>query len=329
MPLTRRRVLVGATVGSMVAALRCARAADTSRTVTVALVSWFGPSLQARHTDSLREGLRAYGYVEGRNLILLSTFTGGDRERTREAVRADIERHADVLVVTATPAIHIAKEATRTIPIVMAPVADPLATGLVDSLAHPGGNLTGMSMLGPDLSGKRLELLQQIMPSLKSIAFLGSARDANTKTFVAGTKAAAEQLGLHLAVRLIDAPGEIDGALFEQFKRDGAEAVIVQPIFMGSQDSIARAAATAKLPVITDYLVFAEAGALLTYGPDDRAPLRRAAYFVDRILKGARPAELPIEQPTEFVFAINVKTARTLGLSVPQSLIATANQVID
>jgi len=328
-----RRHVIAATAATLALSpalgLRVARAAEASKTITVGLVSWFGPSLQARHTDSLREGLRGYGYVEGRNLVLLSSFTGGSRERTQDAVRADIERHADVFVVTATPAIHIAKEATRTIPIVMAPVADPLATGLVDSLAHPGGNLTGMSMLGPDLSGKRLEFLQQIMPSLTSIAFLGSSRDANAKTFVAGTKAAADRLGLGLTTRLIDAPGEIDAALFEQFKREGAQAVVVQPIFMGSQDQIAQAAAAARLPAITDYLVFAEAGALLTYGPDDRAPLRRAAYFIDRILKGTSPADLPIEQPTEFVLAINLKTAAALGLTVPPSLLATADQVIE
>ncbi len=329
--MKRRDVIAAAAAAVLwpLTGLRFARAAEASRTVTIGFVSWFGPSLQARNTDALREGLRAYGYVEGRNLILLSSFTDGDRERTREAVRADIERRADVLVVTATPAVHIAKEATRSIPIVMAPVADPLATGLVDSLAHPGGNLTGMSMLGPDLSGKRLEYLQQVMPSLKSIVFLGVTSDPNTKTFVGGIKAAANRLGLGLTVRLIDAPAAINAALFEQFKRGGAEAVVVQPIFMGHQDLIAQAAAAARLPVICDFPVFAEAGAVLTYGPDDRAQVRRAAYFVDRILKGTRPADLPIEQPTEFVLAVNLKTARALGLTVPPSLIATADQVIE
>jgi putative ABC transport system substrate-binding protein len=327
--MKRRSVAIGLALTPLAAALRPLCAAESSRAITIGFVSWFGPSLEARHTESLREGLRAYGYVEGRNLTLLSVFADGSRERTAEAVRSFIERGADILVVTATPAVHIAKDATRTIPIVMSPVADPIATGLVASIAHPGGNLTGMSMLGPDLSGKRLELLREIMPGLESVGFLGSTRDANTKTFIAGTKAAAERLGLQLGVKLIDGPNELSAPLFEQLKRDGAQAVFVQPIFMGAQELVARAAAAANLPVITDFPVFAEAGALLTYGVDDRAQMRRAAYFADRILKGTSPADLPIEQPTELVLAINLKTAQALGLTVPASLLTTADEVIE
>jgi putative ABC transport system substrate-binding protein len=275
--------------------------------------------------------LQAYGYVEGRNLEILTAFTGGDVTRTREAVQRFVDRGVDVLVVSATPVATIAKQATqiRKIPIVMAPVSDPVATGLVDSIARPGGHLTGMSMIGPDLTGKRLEFLHEIMPELKSIAFLGLTRDPNTKTFVSSIEAAAARIGLHLSVKLVDDASEIDSALMSTLKRQGVEAVVLQPIFMGYQDQILAAARAAKMPVVTDFPIFATAGALLTYGIDDRAQMQRAAYFIDRIVKGASPADLPIELPTQVAFLVNLKAARELGLTVPPLVIQRADEVIE
>jgi putative ABC transport system substrate-binding protein len=302
--------------------------AQQTRKAKLGFISWWAPQ-QSIHLEWLREGLRELGYAEGRNIEIEGHFTAGNRERTRELARAFVAKGVDILVVSTTPAIHIAKEATQTIPIVMAPVADAIATGLVKSLARPGGNLTGLTMFGPDLAAKRLELLKEIRPQTRIVAFLGSSTDANTQTFVRGTQQAADRYGLKLLVRLVEGPGAIDGQTFAAMKREGVEAVVVQPIFMGSQDGIVSAATKAGLPVISDYPTFAEAGAVLTLGTNDKAQMKRAAYFVDRILKGDKPADLPIEQPTTFIMAVNVRAAKALGWTIPESFLIRADRVIE
>jgi putative ABC transport system substrate-binding protein len=176
-----------------------------------------------------------------------------------------VQKPVDVLIVRVTPAAQLAKEATQTIPIVMI-VADALATGLVPSLSRPGGNLTGLSLASPDLAGKRLELVREIKPDIRTIAFLGLA-EQQTATFVRETTAAAKVMGLNLVVRIIDSPEMLDGALFETMKRDGVEAVIVQPVFTGQQDRIVSLAMRSQLPVIGDFLAFAKAGALASRKP--------------------------------------------------------------
>ncbi len=261
--------------------------------------------MEATYVARLREGLKAYGYVEGRNLELLVSFTGGSAERAREAAKAYADRGVDVIVATATPAVTIVKQATeaKKIPIVMAPVSDPIATGFAASIARPGGYLTGMSMVGPDLSGKRLGLLREIMPDLTSVAFIGWT--------------------------LVDAPSEIDDKLMAALKQDGVQAVVVQPIFMGYQDRIIAAARTAKLPIVSDFPAFALSGGLFTYGIDDRAQMQRAAYFIDRIVKGTSPADLPIELPTDYVLIVNQKTAAELGLTVSPTMLQAATEVVE
>jgi len=326
MPMTRRVLLA-----ALAAAAPVVAAAQDRKKIVVGLLSWWPPAMEAVYVARLREGLRAYGYVEGRNLELLATFTGGNVERARAAAKDYVEHGVDVIVATATPAATIAKEATQTrkIPVVMAPVSDPIATGLVDSVARPGGNLTGMSMIGPDLSGKRLGFLRDAMPDLRSIAFVGWTRDQNNKTFVAGIQAAADQAGIKLVVKLVDSPADIDGALMAALKQEGVQAVVVQPIFMGHQDRIIAAARTAKLPIVSDFPIFAVAGGLLTYGIDDRAQMQRAGYFIDRIVKGAKPADLPIELPTDYVLIVNQKTAAEFGLTIPPTMLQAATEVID
>jgi putative ABC transport system substrate-binding protein len=303
-------------------------AAQQQKIVKLGYVSWFSSGSKG-DVDQVRQGLREFGYVEGKNIEIESYFTDGDRDKTRDVLKSMVDRGFDILVVTATPAVHIAKELTQKIPIVMAPVADPVATGLVQSLARPGGNLTGLSMVGPDLAGKRLELLREIKPDIRTVAFLGSSRDPNTVTFVRGTRAAADKIGIKLIERMVDGPEAIDEALFADLKRDGAEAVVVQPIFTGHQVSIVALAMKSQLPVTSDFLVFAEAGALLAFGIDRDGQSRRAAYFVDRILKGTSPADLPIEQPTAFTLGVNVITAKALGLTIPPSLLFRADVVVE
>lgn len=279
----------------------------------IGLLDWFPPAMRG-DLDRFREGMRELGYVDGKDYQVEAYFTGGDPQLTREMAQKLVHEPTDVIVAVATPAMYS---------------ANALATGLVPSLSHPGGNLTGVSLLLTDTAGKRLEFLRQIEPGLHAAGFLGSSKDPNTATFVKQTQAAADELGVKLSVRLIDGPGVINQAVFDAMKKGGSEAIIAQPIFTGYQDEIVAMAMKDRLPVVSDWAVFAEAGALFTYGARQAALMRRTAYYVDRILKGAKPADLPVEQPTEFEFVINLKTAKTLDLTVPQLLLAQADDVID
>jgi putative ABC transport system substrate-binding protein len=320
----KRREFITALTG--LAALPLAARGQQTKIAKLGFVSWQSPAGEGQ-VEFLREGLTRLGYVEGRNIELETWFTDGNRERTQEVIRGLVQKPVDVLIVRVTPAAQLAKEATQTIPIVMI-VADALATGLVPSLSRPGGNLTGLSLASPDLAGKRLELVREIKPDIRTIAFLGLA-EQQTATFVRETTAAAKVMGLNLVVRIIDSPEMLDGALFETMKRDGVEAVIVQPVFTGQQDRVVSLATRSQLPVIADFPAFAKAGALFSLGVDEADILRRAAYFVDRILKGAKPADLPIEQPTTFRLSVNVRTASALGWTIPPLLLSRADEVIE
>ena len=293
----------------------------------IGFLSWFPQSMES-DLERFREGMRELGYTEPDDYVLEAYFTGGNPQLTRNMARELVEEPVDIIVAVATPAIHIAKAATQTIPIVMYS-ANALATGLVPSLSHPGSNLTGVSLLLTGTAGKRLEFLRQIEPGLRAAAFLGSSKDPNTATFVNQTQMAADQMGIKLAVTLIDGPQAIEQPTFEAMKVDGVEAIIAQPIFTGYQEEIVAMAMKDRLPVISDWAVFANAGALFTYGARQAALMQRTAYYVDRIRKGAKPADLPVEQPTEFELVINLKTAKALGLTVPQSLLALADDVIE
>jgi putative ABC transport system substrate-binding protein len=224
-------------------------------------------------------------------------------------------------------AAHAAKDATATIPIVMQ-VSDPLATGLVASLARPGGNLTGISSSGPDLAGKRLELLRELRPDLARVAFLGAANDPNTRTFLNETQAAAVSIGVRLQPVLVTGPEEFDAA-FAIMTQEQAQGVIVQPLFAGHRAKLAELAARHRLPMVADQRTFAVAGGLASYGVNRSALSRRWAYYVDKILKGAKPADLPVELPTTFDLVINLKTAKALGLEVPTSILLRATEVIE
>lgn len=294
----------------------------------IGFVSWWPPQV-AVHAEQFRKGLRDLGYIEGRDITFEAHFTDGDRERTREVIRKLIADKIDILVVSATPAIAIAKEEAGSLPIVMSPVSDPIAAGFAKSLSHPGGNLTGMSTFSPVLVAKRIEMIKEIRPELRAIAFLGSSKDVNTSTFLGGMQAEADRIGLRVLPHLVDSPERIDPGVFETMRREGAEAVIVQPIFMGHQDKIVAFASAAGLPVVADYSLFAEAGAVFTYGIDDHAQMRRAAYFVDKIFKGAHPGDLPIQQPTEFRLVVNTGAAKRFGWVVPLSILAHADEVIE
>jgi putative tryptophan/tyrosine transport system substrate-binding protein len=312
-------------VGCFVAAPLAARAQSGPK--KVGFVTW-GPPESSALADQLRRGLRELGYTEGRDVTVEAHATNADRERTREVVRKLVQDRADILVVVATPAIAIAKQEAGSLPIVMASVSDPIAAGFAQSLSRPGGNLTGRTILGPELAGKRIELLREIRPNLRTVAFLGSSVDVNTVRFVRETQAEADRSGIRLVVHLVDGPAGITAGVFDEMRRANAEAVIVQPIF-SSPGKIVALASEAGLPVVANLVTAAQAGAVLALGIDQDANIRRAAYFVDRILKGASPAELPIEQPTETKLAVNVTAAKRFGWTIPPSLLARADEVIE
>ncbi len=320
----RRREFLGAIASA--AALPVAARAQQGRNFKIGFVTWQSQAAEDQ-MKYLREGLARYGYAEGRNISLETFFTDGDQDRTRTVLRTLIDEPVDILIARVTPVAQIAREMTQTIPIVTIS-ADPLMTGLVPSLSHPGANLTGLSLASPDLAGKRLELVRDIKPDIKAIAFLG-AKQQSTASFVRETSAAAKVMGLKAVIRVLDTPEMLDRAVFEGMMSEGAEAVVVQPLFAGQESKIVGLAMESRLPVIGDFAAFARAGGLFSLGVDEADILRRAAYFVDRILKGATPAELPIEQPTAFRLTLNARAAKTLGWTIPPAVLSRADEVIE
>jgi putative ABC transport system substrate-binding protein len=323
----KRLVHVAFTSLALSAALGCAAGAEAPRPARIGLVSLHSPAL-AGHVDGIRADLRQLGYVGAKAVEIEAVFTDGDKQRAVQATKAFIDRRVDIILAWTTPTVQLVKEATQKMPVVMI-ASDPVAAKLVASLSRPGGNITGVSMSGPDLAGKRLELLREITPDLKTIAFLGYAPSPGAAAFVRETKQNADQIGLKLLVRLVGRVEEIDAALFAGLKAAGAQAVIVQPFFTGHAAQIVDPAMKAGLPVISDYPTFARAGALASLGIDETAQVRRTAYFIDRILKGAKPADLPVEQPTRFQLVVNLKSARTLGLELSPVLLTRADEVIE
>ncbi|MDB5553719.1 MAG: putative transport system substrate-binding protein [Rhizobium sp.] len=303
-----------------------AEAQQEGRLSRVGLVSLHSEEL-AVHVDGIRQELQKLGYSESR-VKIDAHFTNGDKARAQEILKSFVESRMDVIVAWTTPTVQLAREATKTVPIVMI-ASDPVASGLVSSLSRPGGNITGVSMSGPDLAGKRLELLREIKPGIGTIAFLGYAPAPGAAAFVRESQVNADKIGLKVLVRLVQRVEDVNAELFAALKSDGAEAVVVQPFFTGHAAEISALGLSAGLPVISDYQSFAQAGGFASLGVDLGAQVKRTAYFIDRILKGARPADLPVEQPTKFELVFNARTAKTLGLALTPNLLARADEVIE
>jgi putative ABC transport system substrate-binding protein len=276
------------------------------------------------------QGLRELGYVEGQNIIIERRSAAGKLDRLPALAEELVRLNVDILVAASTPAVEAAKNATTTIPIVMASAADPVASGFVASLARPGGNITGVSNIMPELVGKRLELLREILPKLSRVAFLADAGDPAHRLFVKEAREAAGSFGIEVQPLVIATPEEIGGA-FSAMGKGMAGALIVQPLFVGTLGQgqrIADLALKHRVPTVSDLSAFAEAGGLISYGINPTVLYRRAALYVDKILKGTKPAELPVEQPTKFELVINLKTAKQIGLPVPPNVLARADRVI-
>jgi putative tryptophan/tyrosine transport system substrate-binding protein len=279
--------------------------------------------------EAFRQGLRELGYVEGKNIVIEWRHAEGKFNRLPELAAELVRLKVDVIVTGGPYSTRPAKEATATIPIVMAFDSDPVGSGFVASLAHPGGNITGLSNLAPELSGKQLELLKEIVPKLSRLAVLGNSTVAGNAQALKEMELAAGAFGVKLQYLDVRGPKDIETA-FRTASEGRANAVLVlgNPVLVLRQTQVADLAAKNRLPAIYERRESVEAGGLMSYGVSITDLDRRAATYVDKILKGAKPADLPVEQPKKFEFIINLKTAKQIGLTIPPNVLARADKVI-
>jgi putative ABC transport system substrate-binding protein len=300
---------------------------------------WRVGFMASRHLDFVdsdynygpfRQGMRELGYVEGKNLIIEWRSAEGKLEHLSGIATELVNLKVDVIVAAGGPATRAAQKATTTIPIVMGSVADPVSNGFIKSLAQPAGNITGSSNMSEDVSPKQLEMLLAMVPKLSRVALLvNPSNPANVKS-VEIVQSAGHKLGVKILRTDARTPQEIDDA-FSWIRQQNAGALMMwtEPFFLQQKNQIAALAVKHRLPAMGGDRIYSEAGALMSYGPNIADQYRRAATYVDRILKGAKPAELPVEQPTKFDLVINRKTARALGLTIPQTLLLSADKVIE
>jgi putative tryptophan/tyrosine transport system substrate-binding protein len=275
------------------------------------------------------QGLGEVGYVEGQNILIERRFAGGHPERLPDLAAELVRLPVDAIAATGSTAISAAKNATSTIPIIMTEGADPVGLGFVASLARPGGNITGMSHLARSLAGKRLELLRELVPGASRVAVLVDSRSPAANFSWIETQRAAQTLGVHLDLLEVRDPRDLDVA-FETARSERADGLLaVHANFIQNQRArITQLAAESRLPTMYTYRIYVEAGGLAAYGPDVNDLARRSVIHLDKILKGAQPADLPVEQPTRFDFFINTKTAQALGLTIPPHVLLQATEVI-
>jgi putative ABC transport system substrate-binding protein len=305
-----------------------AQQAGSPRRVGVLLV---GLSPESKEAKQFRLGLRDAGYFEGRDVVIEWRFAKGDYDRVPELVADLVKSKVDVIVEDSTVGTQETRRATSAIPIVMALVLDPVGSGLISSLAHPGGNITGLSMMTTvDLNAKRLQMLKQVIPELTRAAVLWNPDHPFHAKVIEDLKPIGPSLSMDLSFVGMRTAEEF-GAAFASVSRSQAQAlyVVEDPIFFAHHGTLLKLASAARLPTIHELGRWPEAGAFMSYGPDLQDLFRRAASYVDRIFKGAKPAELPVEQPTRFELVMNLKTAKSLGLDVPPQLLALSDEVIE
>jgi len=310
-------------------AVAIAEAQQPGRIPRIGLLSPFSPSAAASWHQAFRQGLRDLGWVEGKNISFEYRYAEGRNDRLPELAADLIRLKVDVIVTSIGTDALVAKKTTRTIPIVMASSGDPVASGLVESLARPGGNITGLSQMAPDLAGKRLELLKEIVPKLSRVAVLWYPQGSTSTLSWKELQLPARELGVQLHSLEVQSPNDFAKAFEDAARaRAGALAIMPDPLFAGNLKRIAELAAKSRLPSIFHLREFVDSGGLVAYGVDRVDQFRRAATYVDKILKGAKPADLPVEQPTKFELVINLKAAKQIGLTIPPNVLARADKVI-
>jgi ABC-type uncharacterized transport system substrate-binding protein len=279
--------------------------------------------------EALRQGLREHGYVEEQNFTLEPRYAEGKIERLADFAAELVRLKMDVIVVGSTPGIIAVKNTTGAIPIVMVTTGDPVAGGLVASLARPGGNITGLTALGQELSGKRLEVLREVVPKASRMAVLSNPTNPDSVLSLKGIEIAARALGVEIRVQEVRDPTEFDKA-FKTITREGARALMVlpDPMFVSQGERIVALSAKSRLPAMYAHREFVDVGGLMFYGASLADMWRRAATYVDKILKGTKPADLPVEQPKKFEFIINLKAAKQIGLTIPPNVLVRADKVL-
>jgi putative ABC transport system substrate-binding protein len=279
--------------------------------------------------EAFRQGLRELGYIEGQNIVIEYRWGDGREERLRDLMTEAVRLNPDIIVTGTTPGVLAAKNATSTIPIVMTTSSDAVRDGLVASLARPGGNVTGLSIFIPELTGKRLELLKETLPKLSRVATIWNTANPGNTPLLKDTEVAARQLGLALQSVGIRSPDDLAGA-FATITRNkaGALNVLSDAFMVNNRTQITGLALKGQLPSIYPSDSYVQTGGLMSYGPSISATHQRAATYVDKILKGAKPADLPVEQPTKFDLVINLKIAKQIGLTIPPNVLVRADKVI-
>jgi putative ABC transport system substrate-binding protein len=317
-------------LGAMLFALcATAEAQQPKKVPRIGILHGASASSVAARTEAFREGLRERGYVEGENILIEYRYAEGKSDRLPGLAAELVRLNVDVIVTTAPLPTRAAKEATVTIPIVMMQDRDPVGTGFVASLARPGGNITGLSTLRPEISGKHVELLKETIPTLSRVAVIGTSTVPGTAQMLKAMELAAAEVKVKLQYLDVLAPKDIETA-FREASKGRAEAVIGLggPVLISHRTQFVDLVAKSRLPAIYNVAEFVEAGGLMTYGPSITDLSRRAATYVDKILKGAKPADLPVEQPKKFEFIINLKAAKQIGLTIPPNVLARADKVI-
>jgi putative ABC transport system substrate-binding protein len=318
----------------LLALLGARLAGEAQQAVKVYRIAYLGNSsaaLESELVGAFRQGLRDLNYVEGQNLVIEYRWAEGRYDRFPALVAEAVHLKVDVIVTTGTPAALAAKEGTRTIPIVMAAIGDPIVAGLVPSLAHPEGNVTGSASLSPETDGKRLELLKELVPGVSRIAALWNPTNPNNAARIKQVETAAKTLQLTLKSFLSSGDRQDLDKAFKAIVAGRSEALIMESdrALLAHRALIVDFAKKRRLPALYPYREFVQVGGLASYAPSYPAMFRRAAAYVDKILRGAKPVDLPVEQATTFELVINLKTAKALGLTIPPSLLQRADQVIE
>jgi ABC-type uncharacterized transport system substrate-binding protein len=325
-----RRTFLAGTGAVLLAAPLVAEAQQAGKVHRVGYLTAGSVTANPRVLEAFRQGLRDLGWVEGQNIVIEYRSAEGRIDRLPDLAAELVRLKVDVIVAAPTPATLAAMNATGTVPIVGVSLTEPVGLGLIASLARPGGNVTGVSYsVGTDIFGKNVELLKEVVPKVRRIAVLSNPDSPAQPLTISNIKGAARSLGLQLLLLEARAPGDFDGAFAAMAReRVGALFVVTDPMFIPHRTRLTDLAAKNRLPSIFTQRADVEAGGLISYGPNFADMYRRAATYVDKILKGAKPGDLPVEQPTKFELVINLKTAKALGLTISPSLLARADEVI-
>jgi putative ABC transport system substrate-binding protein len=325
----RRRDFLGVIGGTAVTWPLAARAQQSGRLPTIGFLGSQSQAAQKHWTDAFVQRLRELGWIEGRTVAIEYRWAGGSGQRAAELIAELVQLKVDVIVTNGTPMIIAAKRATSIVPIVFAAAVDPVGARLVASLGRPGGNVTGLSLQATDLAGKHIELLRNVRPEFSKLAIIVNVSSTNTISQLQEAKEAARTLGVSVDVLEIRQAEDIAPAIEAAKERAEALFVLNEPLVIEQRARINELAIAAKIPTVYAFREFVDSGGLMSYGPHFPDLFRRAGEYVDKILRGAKPGDLPVEQPTRFELVLNLKTAKALGIVMPPTLLARADEVIE